>query len=154
MEATIFTAKYCWKRNMSVKPDIAAAELERIRKENPDGVLDPEDVVYESQSETAVLHKLFEWDEKKAAHGYRIEQAKYIIRNLVTTSETDDEPIMTRAIVSTGNRMYQPITTVLSDVEMRSRLLDAAKAEMSAFRMKYRHLTELAEVFAAMDSVK
>ena len=153
MEATIFTAKHCWKRNMSVKADVAAAELERIREENPEGILDPEDVVFASTDEDAVLHKLFTWDDKKAAHGYRIEQAKYIIRNLVTVEDTEDEPIMTRAIVSTGNRMYQPITTVLSDADLRSRLLDAAKAEMLAFKMKYRHLQELAAVFQAMDTV-
>lgn len=154
MEATIFTAKHCWKRNMSVKADVAAAELERIREENPEGILDPEEVVFASEDEGAVLHKLFTWDDVKAAHGYRVEQAKYIIRNLVTVEDTEDEPVMTRAIVSTGNRMYQPITTVLSDADLRSRLLDAAKREMLTFKMKYRHLHELAAVFEAMDTVQ
>ena len=154
VEATIFAAKHCWKRNMSVKADVAAAELERIREENPDGILDPEEVVFASEDEDAVLHGLFTWDDKKAAHGYRIEQAKYIIRNLVVVEDAEDESRTTRAIVSTGNRMYQPITTVLSDADLRSRLLEAAKAEMQAFKQKYRHLKELAAVFAAMDEVQ
>lgn len=144
---------YEWKRKMSVKADVAAAELERIREENEEGILDPEEVVLASTDENAVLHKLFQWDDAKAAHGYRIEQAKFIIRNLVTVEETDDEPVRTRAIVSTNSRVYQPIRTVLSDEELRANLLESAKRELEWFRTKYRHLVELAAVFEAIDNL-
>lgn len=133
-----------WKRNMSVKPDVAYAELERIRKKNKDGALVPAEVVAESRDENAVLHKLFEWDDTKAAEAYRETQAMFIIRNLAVTD--DELGPTTRQYVSTASNTYRPIMTVLSDAEMRGNLLEAARSELRAFQAKYRHLEELAKL--------
>jgi len=64
------------------------AELTRLAAEN-DGRLTPDNVVDAATDETSPLHGFFEWDDDAAAHMYRVEQARHLIRSVrvdVTTS--------------------------------------------------------------------
>ena len=142
-----------WKRNMAVKADVAHEELERIRNKNNDGILIPSEIRDESRPEDAILHKLFEWDDWKAAEAYRENQASFIIRNLTVKVEDEniDEPIITRQYVITAHNSYQPIMEAMADVELREMLLEAARSELLAFQAKYRHLKELAKLMDAID---
>ena len=67
---------------------VAHARLERIRARNK-GVLTPADVVKDASDESSPLHSYFTWDDTEAAHQYRLDQARTLIRNVkveVTTS--------------------------------------------------------------------
>lgn len=55
-------------------------ELERLR--GPDGILRLEDVVAAAADESSPLHSHFEWDNTKAAHRYRLSQARALIRSV------------------------------------------------------------------------
>lgn len=163
------------KSNLAVKqePLTISQELQIIQEEN-DGLLDPVKVVEYAKDPNTALHNRFEWDDSKAAEGYRIWQARQIIRmELVVIAQNEKGKIETFAgiteqdgkIVRTyvslssdrrpeeGERGYRSLIDVLSDSEMREQMLEEAKKDMNVFRRKYGALSELAKVFAAMDEV-
>ena len=155
--------KYKWKSSgrMKIKPEIAARELERIRKAH--GTLKPEDVVEVASEPSHPLHSCFEWDDTKAAHLHRIAQAGHMIRVLVVVRADDDseEPIMVRAYAhmkdedEEGETQCHYINVVqgMCDPVMRDRILAQAIKELATFRKKYADLREFAAVFAAMDKI-
>lgn len=127
-------------------------ELDAI--EQRDGTLKPEAVVEFAQNPETALHECFEWDDGIAAHQWRLQQARMLIRIMVTT--LPNEQVQIKAFVSlkpdrhegTG---YRSIVTVLSNDDLRAQMLQDALDEMRTFRKKYRNLRELVGVFEAME---
>ena len=127
-------------------------ELERIRITNG-GFLTPEAVVSAAKDEDNPLHPYFTWDDTEAAHRWRLEQARKLIRLSVTVIKQDTQPV--RAYVSLlndrGKNGYRATIDVLSDEDLRDQLLQCALRELAAFRHKYSVLSELAELFEVAD---
>lgn len=130
----------------------AGQELDRIYRER--GQLDPADIVDESRPDDAVLHPCFEWRDTVAAELYREQQARGIVRCIVTTAESKQgEPVQVRAIVKAAGT-YRPLKVVLESPDMEQEMLKNALRDMMAFQEKYSALESLAPVFAAMESIK
>lgn len=129
-------------------------ELQRIAQLSG-GMLIPEKVVAEAESKTSPLHRQFCWDDDKAAHEYRLEQARYLIRTTVRYIEINGDKRPMRVFVSlTPDREqkgggYRDVVAVLSDKGMRQQMLEDALAELGIFEVKYAHLKELSGVFVA-----
>jgi hypothetical protein len=71
------------------KSKVIQEELEKLVDSK--GKLDPEVVVKVARRKAHPLHGYFEWDDKKAAHAHRIDQARALIREVkveVRTSVT------------------------------------------------------------------
>lgn len=75
----------------------AGEELARIECEH--GGLTPELVVDASREESAPLHPVFEWNDRKAAERYRIVQAGSLIRNVTVKIEEAPRMEPVRAFV-------------------------------------------------------
>ena len=152
--------EYEWKRPMyKVKPQEAGQYLSSISQR--DGGIKPNVIVEEAREPEALLHSCFEWDNTEAAHKYREDQARAIVRNLVVIHFSEDnqhEPSKTRAFVhvvthddsENKNSMYLDIKSVLSDTQMRSDLLEQAKRELVSFKVKFKGISELAEIMDAI----
>ena len=56
------------------------AEISRIYQEN-NGIT-PSLLVEKAKSPDSILHHLFEWDDQKAGHAYRLDQARQIITSV------------------------------------------------------------------------
>lgn len=129
--------------------DEAHEELERIREKH--GVLSAEKVVEESRSEESVLHRVFEWDDAKAAAEYRLQQARTLIGNIrVVVTETQVTGRI-RAFVNVvtedyGKRTYVPLQRAMADKVAADDLLKQAKADMDSFVVKYSSLEQLNRV--------
>ena len=136
---------------LPVSAQVAGEECARLESE---GRLTPQNLVEDSRPDDAPLHNCFEWDDSIAAEKWRTTQAAYIIRSVEVTIEKAKEP--TRAFVVTvtdsHKRKYQSIGYVLQDTSSRDYMLNQAKRELLAFKRKYQTLSELADVFAAIDS--
>jgi hypothetical protein len=96
------------------------------------------------------LHSHFCWDDTKAAEQYRLWQARELIQ--VVVHVLPGRSIETRAYVSLrdsrgGENGYRALVDVLSDTDLRRRLLQDALAELRYFEEKYRDLKELAQLF-------
>jgi hypothetical protein len=145
--------------NHEIKEEIVIAELKRIASEH-NGVLRAKDVVEEAKPKTSPLHDRFTWDDSEAAHLWRLEEARHMIRVTVEYIDDGKNRLPMRVFVSlspdrqeTGGG-YRPTVTVMSNAEMRKQLLADACEEMDGFKDKFKSLNELADVFKAMGSAK
>lgn len=161
-----FTYKYRGGYNSKVSAEIAGPVCQKLHDAK---ILTPENLVNEARAETSPLHSAFEWNDTVAAEKYRCEQARLMIANIVWVEsdiqterhvkliekDEDESPNFSdeRAFVSTGerNHRYVPIAVALTNEEWRTNLLEAAKRDMNAFVMKYRRLTELANIIQDMN---
>ena len=132
-------------------------ELKTIAAKNH-GVLRGEDIVAYARNPNTILHSWFEWDNTAAAHQYRLEQARSLVR--VSVEILPRTEVEYRAFVSlVGDQQkegggYRITTEVLSDNDMRDSYLQQALDEMERFEAKYTHIKELSAVFTAFHKVK
>lgn len=153
--------QYKWKsqtRHMPVSADVAHSVCEEIAS---NGELTPKALVDASRPEDAPLHPAFEWNDAVAAERYRETQAQYIIRHIEVVPEVTQTP--TRAFVSITREpkgekrkpeyFYHTISEVMNDENMKQQLLAQAFSDLAAFKRKYITLSELADVFAAIDKL-
>lgn len=115
----------------------------------------PENVLNKARDEETELHKCFEWDNKVAGEKYRLIQARDIIRHfvIVTPEESEEEePIKVRSYqITTARNVYEPTKVFLQKPDEYAALLERAKNELEAFKQRYKILTELEEIFEAID---
>jgi hypothetical protein len=113
-------------------------ELEFIRKHSPDKILHPEDVVKYARSPKTALHTRFDWDDAQAAHGYRLWQARQIIRvNVRLLDRGDGEKVPIRAYVSLASEAggadgYLLTKIVLANPDKRLALIAAILNRISS----------------------
>lgn len=154
--------KVLWKTGARVKakPEAAHKVLEQIRAKN-DGDLRLEDVVAASRPKTAPLHRDFEWDDGVAAQQYRLDQARYIVRS-IEVIEDEAPAIQARAYqvsytpaqteeATKARPVYRSTKEMLADPIARDALLAGAIRDAIAYRRRYRMLSELSQVFRALD---
>lgn len=121
-----------------------------------DGELRAIDVVNAAAVPESPLHSQFEWDDTKASHAFRLQQARQLIRVQVQYIGPVNDPQLSRVYVSlTPDRVklhggYRVLTDVMSVEGMRQQVLADALEDMRRFSAKYAHLTELAGVIDAM----
>ncbi|MFH1731955.1 MAG: hypothetical protein ABIF82_09950 [Planctomycetota bacterium] len=126
--------------------------LEKIRISRR-GVLKPAHVVAEARDPSSPLHKRFCWDDTKAAHRYRLWQARELIAVVVQRFSADHKPV--RAYVSlqddrgTLGGGYREIRDVMSCAQTRKRLLAEALNDLRIWEERYRLLKELAPIIRA-----
>jgi len=131
------------------------SELERISASNG-GFLLPEKVVEVARNPKSVLHNKFEWSNDKAAHEYRLWQARQLITLSVTVLSSGQE-LQTFVSLSTdrpGRCGYRHTVDVLQDEELKAQLLRDALADMNTFQRRYSELSQLAQLFAAIRKTK
>lgn len=129
-------------------------ELELIRNKNG-GILRPEDVVEFAKNPKTALHKKFTWDNDKAAHEYRLWQARELIRVSVNILPQNNKPFRVYVSLVDDRKNpgggYRALVDVMMDGELREKLLEQAIKDMRGFQKKYKELKELASVFSVMD---
>lgn len=115
----------------------------------------PEQIVEAAREESTELHKCFTWDDTVAAESWRRHQARMLVAQLVVKTETaDKEPVAVRVIASTATRNeYKPVVKLIEAEQGYADLLARAINELKAFQQKYKAITELREIFAAIDEL-
>jgi hypothetical protein len=137
-----------------MKVSATISELKRIAAENG-GLLKPETVVEEARPISSPLHNRFTWDNTKAAHEYRLWEARHLIRVVVeqisgTEGKHEVFVSLTQDRKETG---YRVVVDVLSDEYLREQMLNDALGELNLFRQKYIRLKELVSIFTAIGKV-
>lgn len=150
---------YKWRAHAGVPipAQVAGEELERIRTVN-NGRLAQETVVEEARDKKSPLHPAFEWNDRQAAHQYRLSQAGYVIRMLsVSYVEGDKKTDPIRAFVNVSrdeDRSYTSIAHAMSDDELREQVIAKAYKELNDWKARYEDLLEFASVFTAIEDVR
>ncbi|HEY7823359.1 MAG TPA: hypothetical protein VIG24_11015 [Acidimicrobiia bacterium] len=144
--------RYAWNRGRSVDAQEFGETVERLSDENG-GVCPAWAVVDEARPSVSPLHPLFEWDDLTAAEAFRREQARHHLRELRIVQETDEGETKVQAFVHIvrldGDRPvegYRLTSLVVQSVDECKQMLDEALAGLRAWRRRYEHLSELADV--------
>lgn len=125
-----------------------------LELERRDGKCTAEALVQEAAPASSPLHSLFEWDDTEAAKQWRVEQARYVIRNVRFVVRREERPATQHiAFVSiregkTGG--YANTIRVVSDEQLRQQMVDDAMTALEAWRERYGHLSELTAVVEAI----
>lgn len=99
-----------------------------------DGKLTAESVLAAAQDVSSPIHSLFEWDDTIAAHEYRLEQARRVVRMTITTVEGE----RVRAFVHLRSvDTYTPIEDALATTDWRQEILDQFHRDAAAFAAKW-----------------
>lgn len=138
-------AKYAWAQGYVYKcnAQVAGEMCEELRSQ---GALTAESLLAANVAEDAPLHKAFEWDDAKAAHGYRVNQARGIIGHLQIIRESDDKPVKRYYSIVRDDPHYEAVEVIMNNEEMRERLLRNSRKDFETFSQKYQDLQEWAEV--------
>ena len=137
-----------WKVDGIFKADANECyrEISSLEQITPKAILDF------ARDENSELHKCFEWDNDLAAEKYRTIQAGNVIRMLYVEPKIEDAPPV-RVLSRTSNTVYQPTRTFLKNQNEYEDLLKRALSELESFRLKYKTLSELEQVFEQIDLI-
>ena len=149
---------YKWKlEGIGADPQAVGERLEKIQKQRGGEIL-PGHVVDDAKSSRSPLHDLFEWDDREAAQQHRLNQARWIMRQITVEITGDNkEARTTRAFVhvrTNDHKAYTSVTRAMSDKDLRAQVVRRALDELNGWRQRYRNYKELAAVFAALDEVE
>lgn len=155
-----------------MKPKAIDIKTEGIRSallalyEARDGMLSARDVIDAARDTGSPLHDEFEWDDDTAAENYRLAQAGMLIRRVkLTIIKTHPK---TKKVTAEVTRQFQAnpppasgherergfdtVESMLADHDKRAALLAMVLKEMQSYRRRYAQLSELADVWAAIDA--
>lgn len=147
-----FSYSYRVNGLQKVSADVAGAVCQQLQ--NSEQGLSPATLLDASRDPSAPLHGEFEWDDTKAAEQYRLRQARGIIQNIVIISQRmDGSAVRDRSFVSApgGKGQYVSLKSALGNEEWTAHLLRQAEDELRSFQAKYRRITELAGINAAIE---
>jgi len=158
--------------HISGDAQVVGSHLEAIRAKC--SVLTPDAVLNDARKEKSPLHQFFEWDDSKAAEQYRLRQAGHLIRSISVTFEDMAPEPERRVTLASASEPTTPVRAVraflsvqsddgatgyvgtkeaMGDPEMRRQVLARAHNELAAVSQKWRDVSELTEVFMALDRV-
>ncbi len=131
--------------------------LELLRKQCK-GELTPEDVLSDAKHDNSPLHSFFEWTDSEAAHQFRLQQARGLIRSVVAIYVQDEKPaVRHRAYVHVPEPSaphYRETSHAMSQAKTRKLVLERAWREFQQWRKRYAEMKEFAELFDAADQIE
>ncbi|MEN6487671.1 MAG: hypothetical protein ABFD66_02115 [Smithella sp.] len=127
------------------------------------GIISPRLIVDVARDEKNPLHGYFYWDDKIAGDRYRLNQASLLIRRIKIdivkptgkTKMIEIKPVRQFSSPASlrgkgGNGSYVRIEDVMKNDTLRADMLETAKKELIALKVKYENLTELSKVWEAI----
>jgi hypothetical protein len=123
--------------------------LQAILRRNHKRKLLPSAVVEAARDPDSPLHHRFTWDDSKAAHEYRLWQARELIVSveIVVDNRFESSPVYVSLQSDRLQGGYRALSDVLSDKALRAELLTTAAKELEAFQWRYDRFAELSGVF-------
>ncbi len=147
--------KYSKRPGFHLKGDVAEIGKRLQKLEGSGGEISPAVVVEDAQDPQSPLHDEFEWNDTLAAQEYRLEQARYVLRAIETEWTYEEVDIKTRsyASIDADDTPYRETRKVLTNKELRQQWKAQALLELKRWRAKYAQISELNEIFKAVDKV-
>jgi hypothetical protein len=111
-----------------------------------DGKVVPTAVVNEAKRADSALHNQFEWDDSKAAHSYRLVQARTLIRRVrIVTTETDEPERLVHVPEKSGEGAYKPTSALVKSKTEFELALDEALRRLHSARLSVDELKSAVE---------
>ena len=110
------------------------------------------------------LHDYFEWDDHKAGHLYRMDQARELTNHLIVVRVEGDAEIEEKAFFNVtvrervnghqSHRGYVSIDDVLASPELRQQVMERSRKEFQSFMRRYRRYKEWEPLFRAYEQLE
>lgn len=116
----------------------------------------PHDILeYAREHEDSELNKCFDWDDTTAAEKWRVHTARLICCSLkVVVTHEEKEPVSYRLIqTDKEEKAYKPVVLTVRNDDEYSRLLKQAKAELAAFKKRYKNIVELESIIDEIERI-
>lgn len=108
------------------------------------------------------LHKTFEWDAEKAAHQYRLIQARHLLRSISYAIDTRDGEVkgrsttITERVFHTGRYYYSAVTprAILKEAELDCwAMADRVVRQLKIFQKRCPKMGKLPGIFEAITQI-
>lgn len=148
------TKVYQWtikSLSRGVDPDEAIKEIQRA--ESLFGKITGETVLQVASDESSPIHKIFEWDNSKAGHLYRLSQARSVINNIEVKVIVDNEPrnIPVFEIVSSNaGQSYKHIEVMTLDE--RKQVIQSTISMINILKNKIKCYKDFENVITHLDA--
>lgn len=118
-----------WRKGRSCGGDVQAIGEELDSLLSVDGTVTPARVVEHARDEQSAMHPCFEWDDGKAAHAFRLDQARSLVRSIVVVDpsvaeDAKPEPI----VIHTRTVDHEPVYATPRLLRSDHDLLSSARA--------------------------
>jgi len=142
---------YTFKPRVSFPIDAQTAgeALDKIRGHNSKE-LTPEAVVDAAKDKSNPLHAVFEWDDGKAGHQFRLQQANTLIRSVVVTVSRETTSSAPMSVSVSESAKPSTTASVVSAEELHKQRVDRGWADLAAWQKTYGSVPEFAGVAAAL----
>lgn len=128
-------------------------DAQKVAEEIGEKNVTPEEILEKAADPNSELHKCFEWDDKKAAYKYRIQQARTVICNLVYVTEDKENQPRVFYQLTTEKSEYHPTKMILQNPDEYSLLLNKAKSALKSTRQTYATVRELKDIYSMIDEL-
>lgn len=158
-------AEYKWNTanyrfySTGIDPNEAGQELERLSEKGP---LTPDRIIDSAKSRCSPLHTGFEWDDSKASHEWRRQQARGLLQTLrIVEREDESEPVRAffHVVDERGNNVYvtreKAKTTEdyhLQVIRNALRLLEQAQSRLADIEGMEREIKAVARVIKSVEA--
>ena len=124
--------------------DIFKADAEKCYREIEEmgEAVSPEQIVDKAKNKKTELHKCFDWNDKSAAHKYRLMTARKICQHIVVTVIEEDEatePMKFRLIQNTSDG-YDTMIRIQEQPDKLQELTERMKEDAENFVERYNTL--------------
>jgi len=136
------------------KAQIYGTEIYNFMKRMGKKDVEAGDLVKDAERSEAPYHSEFEWNNTKAGHGYRLDQARALMRGIVTFKSIGgkEEPVRTFHFVSVSSEVksYVPQEVVFKSRTMSDEIIGQAISEATNWYKKYSIYQELSGLSKAI----
>lgn len=139
--------------NKHVSAQVVHERIVRIQQRN-NGYAEPKHVVNDARPAASPIHNCFTWDDAVAGELHRENEARALIRSVVTIEYDDDDNEFRRvdpAFVAVARPFqesagYLPTENAMADPEIRASVVATQRAFLEGWVKRNRNITELAEL--------
>lgn len=146
-----------WKDRFAsngVSANVAGRIIMELQEDNC-GLVTPEQVVEHARNPNSILHRLFEWDDTKAAAQFRSEQARNMLRSLVYEVEIIpgkvEEMRYTVNVMQNGQNGYVAIESALASADLSRQVIDEASRYVQIAVKRLRQYRQLAKIVGTLE---
>ncbi len=140
-------SKYSWSRHFGIPAQTFGEFYYGLKKRTPEALVDA------AKSPKSPVHKLFEWNDRQAAHEHRLVQARVMVNSLqVEIITPNGKPGRVLAFIRASDRGSHVATLEASRDELTD-VMQEFWRDMLRFRRQYKNLEIASTVIAAINEV-
>lgn len=144
-----FSSKRQFSLNAKVNAEEVVQELITLER------ITPEDIIIRAQNTSSALNKYFEWDDTKAAHGYRLQQARHLVISIQIEDLDGNSMKAFESVLINDSREYLAIDKIAEIEDLVAQVLQTALRELLYWKLKNKKYEKyFGKVFGAIEEAE